>query len=107
MYELEQTAVKCMRGILFCYMKQSTKVCQREGRRDGGMGREEGRGREGGTGGGGERREGGEREGWREGWREGERGMTQGERCTVLVWVKDSAVHSIQLCPSVCLSVHL
>ena len=30
-YELEQTAVKCMRGILFCYMKQSKKVCQRRG----------------------------------------------------------------------------
>jgi phosphorylase kinase alpha/beta subunit len=25
-YELEQSAVKCMRGILFCYMRQSHKV---------------------------------------------------------------------------------
>lgn len=56
MYELEQTAVKCMRGILFCYMKQSTKVCQREG--EGGTG-------EGERGGRGERREGKKREGER------------------------------------------
>ena len=25
-HELEQSAVKCMRGILFCYMRQSEKV---------------------------------------------------------------------------------
>ena len=25
-YELEQCTVKCMRGILFCYMRQSDKV---------------------------------------------------------------------------------
>ena len=25
-YELEQSAVKCMRGILFCYMRQAAKV---------------------------------------------------------------------------------
>jgi phosphorylase kinase alpha/beta subunit len=25
-YELEQSAVKCMRGILFCYMRQAPKV---------------------------------------------------------------------------------
>lgn len=27
-HELEQSAVKCMRGILFCYMRQSDKVIQ-------------------------------------------------------------------------------
>ncbi|EDO46396.1 predicted protein [Nematostella vectensis] len=26
-YELQQSAVKCMRGILFCYMRQADKVC--------------------------------------------------------------------------------
>ena len=31
MHELEQSAVKCMRGILFCYMRQADKV---EGRSD-------------------------------------------------------------------------
>ena len=25
-YELQQAAVKCMRGILFCYMRQADKV---------------------------------------------------------------------------------
>lgn len=25
-YEIEQSAVKCMRGILFCYMRQANKV---------------------------------------------------------------------------------
>lgn len=25
-FELEQCAVKCMRGILFCYMRQAEKV---------------------------------------------------------------------------------
>ena len=25
-HELEQSAVKCMRGILFCYMRQAEKV---------------------------------------------------------------------------------
>lgn len=28
-YELEQSAVKCMRGILFCYMRQAHKVLLR------------------------------------------------------------------------------
>ena len=26
-HELEQSAVKCMRGLLFCYMRQADKVC--------------------------------------------------------------------------------
>ena len=27
-YELQQAAVKCMRGILFCYMRQADKVTE-------------------------------------------------------------------------------
>ena len=29
-YELQQAAVKCMRGILFCYMRQADKVSVRK-----------------------------------------------------------------------------